>query len=64
MRCVCARIRTSFSCISICNLSPRLEKGACSQAPFLLARAKPDSAKPTSRPSSMVLLKLETQPRL
>lgn len=26
MRCVCGRIRTSFSCISICNLWARLEK--------------------------------------
>jgi hypothetical protein len=48
MRCVCARIRTSFSCISICNLSARPEKGACSQAPFFSwhRRAKPDSASP------------------
>ena len=26
MRCVCGRIRTSFSCISICNLWARSEK--------------------------------------
>jgi hypothetical protein len=39
MRCVCARIRTSFSCISICNLSARPEKGACSQAPFFFPKS-------------------------
>jgi hypothetical protein len=35
MRCVCARIRTSFSCISICNLSARLEKAPVLRRLFL-----------------------------
>ena len=41
MRCVCARIRTSFSCTSICNLWARLEKAPVLRRLFCWAGRNP-----------------------
>jgi hypothetical protein len=55
MRCVCARIRTSFSCISICNLSARSEK-----APVLRRLFFPEIGRGTTQDAPKVSVRRDT----